>query len=113
MAQNDRRVALSPRETSTSAVAGRSVRQTMCLTLALLGLFVASVSCGPKPGSAGSTGTDPALTTNGTVEVFARLIEIPEGAIFKRDLYDYATVLKYEVVKVQREIGRASCRERV
>lgn len=38
----------------------------------------------------------------GTVEVTARLEEIPEGAIFKRDLYDYATILKYQVVQVHR-----------
>jgi hypothetical protein len=45
---------------------------------------------------------DPNLGTNGTVEVVAKLVEIPEGAIFKRDLYDYATILKYQVLKVQR-----------
>lgn len=45
---------------------------------------------------------DPHLSTNGTVEVTARLVEIPEGAIFKRDLYDYATILKYEVLTVHR-----------
>ena len=38
----------------------------------------------------------------GTVEVTARLVEIPEGAIFKRDLYNYATILKYEILKVHR-----------
>jgi hypothetical protein len=38
----------------------------------------------------------------GTVEISARLVEIPEGAIFKRDLYDYATVLKYEVEQLHR-----------
>ncbi len=27
---------------------------------------------------------------------------MPEGAIFHRDLYDYATILKYEVVTVHR-----------
>jgi len=36
------------------------------------------------------------------VEVTARLEEIPEGAIFKRDLYDYAAVLKYTAVQVHR-----------
>ena len=46
--------------------------------------------------------TDPHLATNGSVEVTARLVEIPEGAIFKRDLYDYATVLKYQVLQVHR-----------
>jgi len=72
----------------------------MGLALVLLGLFLSS--CGQKPAGASSTATDPHLTTNGTVEVSAKLVEIPEGAIFKRDLYDYATVLKYQVVKVHR-----------
>ena len=38
----------------------------------------------------------------GTIEVTARLVEIPEGAIFERELYDYATVLKYQVSQVHR-----------
>ena len=38
----------------------------------------------------------------GSVEVTARLVEIPDGAIFQRELYDYATILKYEVVSVHR-----------
>jgi hypothetical protein len=45
---------------------------------------------------------DPHLATNGSVEITAKLVEIPEGAIFKRDLYDYATVLKYQVLQVHR-----------
>ena len=45
---------------------------------------------------------DPHLATNGTVEITARLVEVPEGAIFKRDLYDYTTILKYQVLKVHR-----------
>jgi hypothetical protein len=45
---------------------------------------------------------DPHLATNGTVEVSAKLIEVPEGAIFKRDLYNYTTILKYQVLKVHR-----------
>jgi hypothetical protein len=45
---------------------------------------------------------DPQLTAHGSIEVTARLIEIPEGAIFQRDLYDYATILKYEVLSVHR-----------
>ena len=58
-------------------------------------------ACGQKP--AGVTDADePHLATNGTVEVTAKLVEIPEGAISKRDLYDYATVLKYQVLKVHR-----------
>jgi hypothetical protein len=38
----------------------------------------------------------------GRIEVTAELVEIRDGAIFKRDLYNYATVLKYEVLKVHR-----------
>jgi hypothetical protein len=38
----------------------------------------------------------------GNIEVTARLMEIPDGAIFKRELYNYATVLKYKVLKVHR-----------
>jgi hypothetical protein len=47
-------------------------------------------------------GSDQQVTTRGTVEVTARLDEIPEGAIFQRDLYDYATILSYTVIKVHR-----------
>jgi hypothetical protein len=47
-------------------------------------------------------GTDANLATRGSIEVTAKLVEIPEGAIFKRDLYDYATVLKYQVIEVHR-----------
>jgi hypothetical protein len=60
------------------------------------------LSCGHKPASNASAPIDPGLQTNGTLEVTARLAEIPEGAIFKRELYDYATVLKYDVLKVHR-----------
>ncbi len=59
-------------------------------------------SCGRQPGGVPVAVTDPHLSTNGTLEVTAKLIEVPEGAIFKRDLYDYATILKYQVVKVHR-----------
>jgi hypothetical protein len=38
----------------------------------------------------------------GSIEVTAKLVEIPDGAIFDRPLYNYATVLKYEVVEVHR-----------
>ncbi len=66
---------------------------SVCLLLLLC-------SCGPK--SQFTASNDPHFATNGTVEVSAKLLEIPEGAIFKRDLYDYATVLKYRVLKVHR-----------
>ncbi len=70
-----------------------------CLWL-LVVLLTACWSCGPRSSVTGAN--DPHLSTNGTVEVTAKLVEIPEGAIFKRDLYDYATVLKYQVLKVHR-----------
>ena len=59
-----------------------------------------SPGCGRKDGP--TQATNPALATNGTVEVTAKLLEIPEGAIFKRDLYNYATVLEYKVLQVHR-----------
>jgi hypothetical protein len=38
----------------------------------------------------------------GNVEVVARLTEVPEGAVFERELYHYATILKYEVISCAR-----------
>ena len=71
---------------------------------AVIGVLLAWLlaSCRPRSDVSGTGAPDPHLTTNGTVEVTAKLVEIPEGAIFKRDLYDYATILKYQVVKVHR-----------
>jgi hypothetical protein len=68
---------------------------------AALALLISLVSSCGKSDRA-TAPADPRLATNGTVEVTAKLVEIPEGAIFKRDLYDYATVLKYQVLKVHR-----------
>lgn len=68
-------------------------------TLALVVSVLGFAGCGGKQEA---TVADPQLSTNGTVEVTAKLVEIPEGAIFKRDLYDYATILKYQVIKVHR-----------
>jgi hypothetical protein len=70
------------------------------ITRHFLSLLLASFAfgaCGKR-----SAVIDPQLSTRGTVEVTARLIEVPEGAIFKRDLYDYAAILKYEVTAVHR-----------
>ena len=50
----------------------------------------------------GEPEADPELAKRGSIEVTARLVEIPEGAIFDRELYNYATVLKYEVLEVHR-----------
>jgi hypothetical protein len=64
-----------------------------------LGAALLLAACGQK---AGTSGADAQVTTRGSVEVTARLVEIPEGAIFQRDLYDYGTILKYEVVESHR-----------
>ncbi len=68
----------------------------------LLALVLTLASCGKPTGTSGPGAADPHLTTNGTVEVTAKLVEIPEGAIFQRDLYDYTTILKYQVVTLHR-----------
>ena len=64
-----------------------------------LGFALLLAACGQKHSDAGA---DTQVTTRGAVEVTAKLVEVPEGAVFKRDLYDYATILKYEVVTVHR-----------
>ena len=70
--------------------------------LAWVALALLLVSCGKPAADAGGAATDPHLATNGMAEVTAQLVEIPEGAVFRRGMYDYATVLKYRVLKVHR-----------
>ncbi|KPL21868.1 MAG: hypothetical protein AMJ75_09190 [Phycisphaerae bacterium SM1_79] len=60
------------------------------------------LSCGKNAELVTATGEDPNVTTMGSIEVTARLMEIPDGAIFKRELYNYTTILKYEVLKIHR-----------
>jgi hypothetical protein len=72
----------------------------ICATVVLNGLIC--LSCRKESNPAAVSGEDPNVTSMGHIEVTARLTEIPEGAIFKRELYDYATVLKYDVLKVHR-----------
>jgi hypothetical protein len=78
----------------------KEIRFRFSLLSALAFLALVLAGCGPKEG--GSAAVDQGLATNGTIEVTAQLVEIPDGAIFKRDLYDYATILKYQVTKVHR-----------
>jgi len=59
-------------------------------------------SCGKRANDPASQGVDAKVAMLGTIEVTARLVEIPAGAIFKRDLYNYATILKYQVLTVHR-----------
>jgi hypothetical protein len=65
-----------------------------------VGLTAAGCAAGKQ--SSGSPSSDPELAKRGSIEVTARLVEVPEGAIFKRELYNYATVLKYHVLEVHR-----------
>lgn len=67
----------------------------------LLGLF--PLGCA-RPNGASSSGADAEVTTRGSYEVTARLVEVPEGAVFERDLYNYATILKYRVEEVHRGV---------
>ncbi len=71
------------------------------ITSVLLALLLGT-SCNKSTSTPSPTSEDPNVTTRGTIEVTARLVEVPEGAIFKRDLYNYATILKYEIVQVHR-----------
>ena len=71
------------------------------LPLAAAALLM-SVSCDKAPEGAAAEGVDAKVGTLGSLEVTAKLEEIPEGAIFKRDLYDYATILKYKMLKIHR-----------
>lgn len=56
----------------------------------------------PPGGSPSDPATPSPVGARGSIEVTARLDEIPEGAIFKRDLYDYTTILRYRVLAVHR-----------
>ncbi len=70
---------------------------------ALCAAVLLAAGCGKnKSQPAADAGKDAQVTALGALEVTARLVEIPEGAIFERDLYDYAGILKYEVVAVHR-----------
>jgi hypothetical protein len=71
-------------------------------TAVLLVVAAAAGACGRGPGDAAERGKDAEVTSRGTVEVTARLDQIPEGAIFKRELYNYATILRYRVLEVHR-----------
>jgi hypothetical protein len=75
------------------------ISQAVLLVMAILFTSCAQREGRPVPQESGK---DDYVTKYGEIEVTAKLVEIPEGAIFKRDLYDYATVLKYQVLKVHR-----------
>lgn len=73
------------------------------LVLLVLALAIQAGGCRDDTAKTLSTGgEDTQVRTLGSIEVTARLVEIPQGAIVKRDLYNYASILKYEVLTVHR-----------
>lgn len=69
---------------------------TRLLGLSLV-LALTACSCGKR----GNSGIDEQVTTLGSIEVTAKLVEIP-GPFPPNDLYNYAYVLKYKVLAVHR-----------
>ena len=67
------------------------------LLLSLLCMMGLCISCSKKP----DTGEDDKVTTLGSIEVTAQLLEI-RGKIINDPLYDYAHVMKYKVLQVHR-----------
>jgi hypothetical protein len=65
--------------------------------LAAAALFAALTACSNGPAQE----VDAEVTQLGTAEVTAKLVEIP-GEFPSNDLYNYAYVLKYQVLKVHR-----------
>jgi hypothetical protein len=65
--------------------------------LSLLCVLFLCTSCSKKP----NTGEDDKVTTLGSIEVTAQLLEI-RGKIIDDPLYDYAHVMRYKVLKVHR-----------
>lgn len=77
----------------------RSIQTVVGFSVLATGLLAAGCAGTTRRGTPAD---DPELSRRGTIEVTARLLEIPAGAIFERELYNYATVLKYEVLEVHR-----------
>jgi hypothetical protein len=84
-------------ETLMSLRTSRTVVESLLLAVCLM-----PAACSRGSDGAAGPGSDPELAKRGSIEVTATLVEIPEGAIFQRELYNYATVLKYEVRAVHR-----------
>jgi len=60
-------------------------------------LLVLAVSCAQQA----TTGEDAHVTTVGSIEITARLVDVP-GEFVNRPMYDYAFVMKYQVLAVHR-----------
>jgi hypothetical protein len=78
----------------------RTGRTVMVGLLMAAGLMAAA--CAGRREGGGSPSTDPELANRGSIEVTAKLVEIPEKSIFNRELYNYANIFKYQVLEVHR-----------
>ena len=72
------------------------MKQSGAIVVVLLALVGLSWFLSPGPARA------PFPPDLGSVEVVAKLTEVPAGAVFHRELYHYATILRYEVVTCAR-----------
>lgn len=75
---------------------------------ALLLVSLAAAILGCQDSNTPATGPATTAPARGSIEVTAKLAEVPTGAIFRKDLYDYATVLKYEVQTTHRGAAHAA-----
>ncbi len=82
----------------------RTKRSVLGSLLLAVGLMAAA--CARR--KEGAASPDPELARRGSIEVTATLLDVPEGAIFQRELYNYATILMYQVLEVHR--GRVKSR---
>ena len=76
---------------------GEAERQVRFVLLVSLAALIALAACSKSP----TNELDSQVTTLGTAEVTAQLVEIP-GPFPPNDLYNYAYILKYKVLKVHR-----------
>ena len=79
---------------------GRTIRTAAALIVGLVVAAVALAAIGCRNDA--NRGLDAKVTKLGTVEVTARLIEIPGKFLPNDGLYNYAFVLKYEVLEIHR-----------
>jgi len=73
------------------------LRRTAGLICSFFLIVILCTSCSKKP----DTGQDAKVTTLGSIEVTAKLLEI-KGDLPDIAMYDYAFVMKYEVLEVHR-----------
>ncbi len=83
---------------------GRGARR---LLLGLIGaaIIAVAIAASLRPSTAdlpGDAGADLRVTSDGRFEVTARLVELPGDFLPNDGLYNYAFVLKYEVIRVHR-----------